>query len=190
MTSKVEICSNALLLVGHAPIAAMDEGDRATLMDNLYDQVRRATIRAYPWNAATTIALLSPAATGPAFGFTNRFLLPGDCLRVLSITEDELLETPPYRLLGRYVHSDESAIPLTYVFDVEDPNDLDALCVDALCARLAMTAAFPLTKSLELQKAMFALYKDKLAEARAVDGQEEPPAAIVGSHLLNARRRR
>lgn len=187
MSSPVQICSNALILTGGSPIASLTESsDRAILMANLYDQVRRATLRRHLWNFAITRVLLSPDATAPAFEWAAAFTLPSDCLRVVSI--GELGEHPEYTLEGRKILSDEASIKLGYVRDEDDPNTFDAMFEDALCANLAYTAAWPLTKSETLQKAMFALYEIKIKEARAIDGSETPPGQVDDSYLLNARR--
>lgn len=188
MTSKVEICSNALLLLGHAPISAMGEGDRGALMQSLYDQVRRATIRGHVWHFAKESVTLAPDATPPAGEWSARFLVPGDSLRVLWVGERG--EELDYEIQGRAVLYSGESLYLTYLRDVEDVNTFDATFVDALCANLAFTAAFPLTKSVELQKAMYALYTEKRREATTINGQEVPPAEISGSPLLTARRRR
>jgi hypothetical protein len=188
MTSKVELCSNALLLLGHSPISSMGEGDRGVLMQSLYDQVRRATIRAHVWNFAKWAVDLAPDSTPPAGEWSSRFLFPGDLLRFLWIGERG--ETYEYDIQGRSVLFDDDGLYLTYLRDVEDPNEFDALFADALCANLAFTGAYPLTKSIDLQKAMYALYTQKLKDATQINGQEIPPAEISGSPLLSARRRR
>lgn len=189
MTSKVELCSNALLLLGHSPISAMGEGDRGVLMQSIYDQQRRASIRAHPWNFAEWSEVLAPDSPAPAREWANRFLWPGDCLRPLYAGERGE-GAHDWRVQGRTILYDDDVLYLTYSRDVEDANSFDALFADALCARLAFTAAYPLTKSTELQKAMYALYVAKLEEAKGIDGQENPPDQIEGSYLLEARRRR
>ncbi|MEK9796979.1 MAG: hypothetical protein VW713_09580, partial [Alphaproteobacteria bacterium] len=84
--SAVSICSNALLLLGDAPISSFDEdNDRTRLVANLYSAKRDRVLRAHPWNCATKREVLSPDATAPAFDWANRFLLPGDWLRTLSV---------------------------------------------------------------------------------------------------------
>jgi hypothetical protein len=166
----------------------MGEGARGAFMESIYNQVRRATIRGHVWNFAKWSDTFAPDATPPATEWSYRFLLPGDCLRVLWIGERG--ETYPYDVQGRSILFDETALPLTYLRDVEDPNVFDASFADALCANLAFTASYPLTKSNELQKSMFTLYQTKKNEAQQVNGQEVPPAEISGSPLLDARRRR
>lgn len=187
MSSKVELCSNALILLGLSPIASLTESsDRAIVMANLYDQVRRASIRLHIWNFAQEAVQLSPSSTTPLGGWSYQFTLPGDCLRVLWGGEEG--EHPEYRMRGRRILANESSFLLEYLKDIEDANTFDALFADYLCANLAFTGAYPLTKSETLQKACFALMGEKLKMARAIDGQEEPPRSLDYSPILNARR--
>lgn len=187
MSSPVEICSNALILVGAQPISSLSEtSDRAILMSNLYDQIRRATLRRHLWNFAMTRVLLSPDVTPPAFEWTAQFTLPSDCLRVVSL--GEIGEHPDYTIEGRKILSNDASVKLGYVRDEEDANVFDVMFCDALSANMAFAAAFPLTKSEALQKAMYQLYSEKITEARTIDGVETPPGQIDDSYFLNARR--
>lgn len=187
MSSKIELCSNACLLIGCSPIASLTESsDRAILMANIYDQVRLAALRRHPWNCAKEMVLLSPDTVTPPFQWPYQFQLPGDCVRVLSVGEEG--EHPDYRIRGRLIMSDETSIKLEYIKNTDDPNTYDALFNDYLCARLAFTAAYPLTKDSGLQKAMAVLMEQNLKDARLVDGLEEPPQQIDDSPILRARR--
>jgi hypothetical protein len=67
MATDVSICSNALLRLGAAPINSFEEADelgsniqQVRLAGNLWPTVRKAILRAHPWNCATTRVLLSP----------------------------------------------------------------------------------------------------------------------------------
>jgi hypothetical protein len=133
-----------------------------------------------------TRVLLSPDATAPAFEWTNQFTLPPDCLRVVSIGEKG--EHPDFTIEGRKILSNDASVKLGYIRDEEDANTFDAMFNDALSANLAWTAAWPLTKSETLQKAMYELYQAKIQEARAIDGTETPPGEIDDSYMLDARR--
>ena len=59
--SAVSICSNALLLIGDAPIDSFDiPNDRTRLVSNLYASKRDKVLRLHPWNCATKRIILSP----------------------------------------------------------------------------------------------------------------------------------
>jgi len=189
-TSVVEICSNALLLVGAGTISDLNEtNDRARLVANLWNQTRRATLRAHPWKFAKTRVALGPASPVPAFGWEQKFLLPGDWLRTIQVGE-EPIDRPNYLEEGGYIYMNELECFLVYVQEVEDPLRFDSLFVDAVSARMAFNVAYPLTKDKDLQIAMGKLYFAKLQEARFVDGVSNPPQDVDDSPILIARRSR
>lgn len=188
-TSAVQICSNALLLLGADPINSFDdESDRALLVGNLWPNALVAVLRSHPWNCAIKRANLGPAATTPAFDYAYQFTLPGDCLRVLSIGERGA--NPQYELEGRNVLFDEALLPIRYVYRNEDIPSWDALLVQAAEAYMAMTCAYPITKSASMFEAMGGLWKQKLQQARTIDGLENPPEELGDYPLLAARRSR
>jgi hypothetical protein len=186
-SSEVQICSNALLMLGSQTINSFDdESDRATLVSNLWPNARDAVLRAHPWNCAVKRVVLSPDVAAPAFDYGSAFTLPGDWLRVLSVGEEG--EQIPYLLEARKILMDETICQLRYLFRNEDIPSWDALLVEAMEAYMAMTCAYPITKSAAQQEAMAALWKLKLQQARTVDGQENPPETVGDFPLLNVRR--
>ena len=186
-TSEVQICSNALLMLGAQTINSFDdESDRALLVSNLWPNARDAVLRSHPWNCAVKRVALAPDSTTPAFDFGYQFTLPGDLLRVLSVGEKG--DPQEYELEGRKVLSDESALYLRYVYRNEDIASWDALLVEAMEAYMAMTCAYPITKSASEQKAMADLWALKLRQARTIDGQENPPEEAGDFPFLNVRR--
>lgn len=188
-TSPVQICSNALLLLGAQTINSFDdESDRALLVSNLWPTALEAILRSHPWNCAVKRAQLAPDATAPAFDYAYKFTLPGDCLRILTIGERG--ENPQYELEGRKVLFDEALLNIRYVYRNEDIPSWDSLLVQAAEAYMAMTCAYPITKSASMFEAMGNLWKVKLQQARNIDGQENPPEELGDFPLLNARRGR
>lgn len=128
-TSEVQICSNALLLLGAQPINSFDEdSDRALLVSNLWPNALDAILRSHPWNCAIAREQLAPEATTPAFDYAYRFTLPGECLRVLSIGEKG--ENPQFEIEGRRVLYDEALLNLRYIYRNEDIPSWDSLLVD------------------------------------------------------------
>lgn len=186
-TSEVQICSNALLMLGAQPINSFDDdSDRALLVSNLWANARDAVLRSHPWNCAIAREQLAPMAAAPAFDFAYQFLLPGDCLRALSVGKEG--ETPTFRIERRRILFDESLLNLRYIFQNTDVTSYDSLLVEALTAYMAMTCAYPITKSASQMDAMAQLYDVKLRQARSIDGMEQPPEEFGDTPFLNARR--
>jgi hypothetical protein len=186
-SSAVQICSNALLLLGAQTINAFnDNTDRAKIASNLWANCRDAVLRGHPWNCAVKRVQLAADTEGPAFEWTYQYTLPGDFLRLLSLGEEG--EDVPFRLENGKILTDDEC-KLTYIFRNENVNTWDSLLVEAATAYMAFTMAYPITKSASVQEAMGKAYEFKLKQARAVDGQENPPEQfgdypfIVARHL-------
>jgi len=185
----IDICSNALLMLGAKPIASFDESagdanlDRARLCANLYPMVRLALLRSHPWNCAVTRVQLSPDATPPAFGWQNRFQLPSDWLRTLEVGNGVRLT---FRSEGRYILCNEAVFPLVYLRDVAE-GDWDAMLVQAATQAMAVRLAYPITASSAVEQARYTEFQNFMKQARSVDGQDDPPQTLGDFPLLASR---
>lgn len=185
MSSKIIICSNALLQLGAATISSFNEGtDLSLLCSNLWEQTRDGVLRAHPWNCATKRVSLAPIATAPVYEFSFAYNLPGDFLRLAEAYTDY-----NYKVEGRQVLADENPLLIKYIWRNTDVPSYDALLIEALTAAMKAALAYPVTKSTTKESETLALYMERLRLARAIDGQEGTPDAIGRSQLLHARRR-
>lgn len=202
MTAEVDICNLALTRLGHSQISALDEGTKASDLCTLhYPIARDAVLRAHPWNFAIARANLALSGTTPNHEYSYQHALPSGpspayCLKVLRTSWEASgfsgaavygfaglvggYEWPlPYRIEGRYLLSNETAVSIEYIGRVTDPNQFDALFTDLLAQRLAGEVALPLTDTASVAKQMWDIYAAKLAEARSSDAQEGTPRAVV-----------
>lgn len=187
MSTAVQVCSNALLTLGQRPINSFqDLSDSVLAAANLWPMVRDAVLRAHPWNCATKRVVLSPETTAPAFGYDYRFILPGDCLRVLSVGRDQSEEFP-YVIESGELLCDESVVYLRYVWRNELPATWDAILNRAMTAAMAEVLAVPATGDLQKKQAANNDYLLALQQARAIDGQEVPPETLGDFPLLAGR---
>ena len=76
---------------------------------------------------------------------------------------------------------------ILYAAQVTDPNEFDPLLIEAIAARLAADLAHPITQSTTLIQVMWDLYRQKLIEARGVDGQEGTGDELIGDVWLASR---
>lgn len=183
MPSVVEIANIALINLGETPIASLnDDVKAARLAARRYGPVRDAVLRAHPWNCAMARAELAAAEPAPAWGPSRSYPLPTDCVRVLRLQD----HAASFRIEGRRLLTD-GAPRILYVRAVTDPNLFDPLLVEAIGARLAADLAHPITQSTTLVQVMWDLYRQKLQEARGVDGQEGSPEALIADVWLAAR---
>jgi hypothetical protein len=184
--TPVSICSNALLMLGEAPLSSFDEDTtKARLAANLWPTARDYVLRRHPWNCAIKRVVLNPESAPPDFDFARQFPLPGDCLRVLQIGDAG--HRPPYRIEGRKVLCDEAALKLVYVFRNEATAEWDALLVWGMTMVMRAVFSYGVTQSTSLEQLIETVMRDVLKQARAVDGQEEPEYAMDDNPLMNAR---
>lgn len=184
--TPVSICSNALLMLGDTPISSFDDGtDRSRLAANTWETARDYVLRSHPWNCATRRIILAPDATPPAFGFNYQFQLPADWLRTLSVGEEG--DRPRYRTEGRKILFDESALKLVYVWRNEVPATWDSLLIHAMTLVMRAIFSYPITQSGGVEQLVESTLQPILRQARAVDGQDDPPEALDDSPLMQAR---
>lgn len=178
MTSQVDICSNALVLLGAKPINSItaNGNEREVLVNNVYPALRDKVLRSHPWNCCITQKTLAPMSPPPDFGYSNRFLLPGDWLRTISVGERGY--HPDFSMQGGYILANTNILKLTYIFRNENPDTWDAMLIDVMTLALKAAFAYPITKSTSKEQLCLQEYQDAFKRAKAVDGQESPPEQL------------
>ena len=185
MTSVVEIGNIALVNLGEDTITSLsDDVKPARLINRRYAPIRDAVLRAHPWNCAMARDRLSSIDPAPIWGPTNAFQLPTDALRVLRTAN----RGTAWKVEGRQIVSNAGApLDILYSRQVTDPNEFDPLLIEAIAARLAADLAHPITQSTTLIQVMWDLYRQKLIEARGVDGQEGTGDEVIADTWLVSR---
>lgn len=94
--SKVQLSSNALILLGDSPISSFtEEGAGAVTASNLYESSYLSILSSHRWNFATKKATLAKLTALPKNEYKYQFQMPTDM--VLLITT---YPTSRYRILG------------------------------------------------------------------------------------------
>ena len=84
MSSAVDICNIALRKLGASTIMSLDdESEEARLCKLLFPFVRDCELRKYFWSFAIKRVLLPASVEVPAFGYTTKYNLPSDFLRLV-----------------------------------------------------------------------------------------------------------
>lgn len=188
-TSVIEVCNNALLDLGESVIMSLgDESKAAGLCNHRWPAVRDAVLRAHPWNCAMGQAELAASTAAPLWKWEYKYVLPTDFLRIVHIVSQSGYEVPDWEIQGGIILCNEEApIYISYVRRETDPKKYDALLGEALSARLAATLAYPLSGSTSLAQSYWAVYQEKLAEARGVDAREGVPESYAANGWLGAK---
>lgn len=176
--TDLSICNNALVQLGNEPLLNLTDTTKKAvrLCVQFYDQTVDEVLRAYNWNCATVRDTLTVDETAPAWGFNFRYALPADCLRVIGFSSASV----NWKIENGYILADSDGGEISYIKSIT-AADMDALLRSAVSARLAAYLAFPLTNSATVAKAMFDLYKEKLADAHTMDAFENG----TGEHLAS-----
>lgn len=191
MPSKVDICNEALNLLGANTIASLTEtSTTAVLCNRIYDTELDYLLRQHNWNIAVREANLAAVTGTPVVGWLYKFLMPTDpyCLRVLNVY-DTSDDDQNFQCRGRHIYADVSSIDILYVGRITDPNEFDSMFMKTLVDLLAYRLAFPVTRSTETATTMFTAYRNSLADAMSVDSQEGTPEQIKSEDLIDARLR-
>jgi len=178
MASSVQICNQALAKLGAQRITdLLDDTRNARVLNAIYDIKRDAELAAHPWTFAITRAQIPASSTVPSFGWSYKYPLPADCLRLVEIGEAWADYDPAgFEVEGNAVLTDgASPLKIRYVQRVTNSGLYAPLFVEALACRLAAEVAEELTQNLSKREAAWAERKQAIAEARRINAIERPP---------------
>ena len=197
MPSVVDICNEAMDLLGAATITSLTENSKeARLCNRRFETVRDAVLRSHPWNVAITRKSLPRDSEAPAFGFLYQYTLPTDpyCLRLLSFwnsnVNNEIAAYDSqimYKVEGRKILSNEDTCKIVYVGRIEDTESYDSMLSSTIASALAAETAYAITGSSNIAQLMEQRYQQKMREARSADAMEGMPDQIQADDFINVR---
>jgi hypothetical protein len=166
--STIDIVNDALDLIGQAALVSLEvKNPLAERVRRKWPSVRDDVLRAHPWKCATKRTQLQKLLDAPLFGFKNQFQLPGDFLRLVQ-TEPEC----PCAVENNKLMADVDKLAIAYVFRLEDMTIVDSTLRKCFELKLASELCFGTTASAQQSQSLYALYRDKLREARGYDSRE------------------
>ncbi len=176
MASDVDICNQALDMVGAATIVSLGEasaGGRAC--QRLYPQARDALLAIHPWRFAMARQALARFDEAPPADWSLVYALPNGCLvaRYLEATSG-LRQGPTTRFEVRAdrLLTDLADAVLVFTRRVEQAGDFDPLFVESLSALLAVRLGAALRVDSDLMREAQRNYQLALGQARAVDANQ------------------
>lgn len=194
-TTPIQICNEAIALVGGHRILSMDEaGEEARLCKLFYDNLRDALLRSHRWNFARTRVELGRLADAPAFGWDYAYQLPADCLRVLEFNGSETTDetADDYEIEGTKLLSDAETANIVYTKQITDTVKMDALFIRVLALQLGAAISRKLSGSETLGAKLLGEASAALIPARRVDSGEPRSRRRpwpIDSDFVNARYR-
>ena len=194
MSERIDVCNLALTWLGHDPITGLDdESDAAELCVLNYDLARDATLEAHDWSFALKRFVPAKDATAPAFGPANRFRIPSDIMRVVSVDYDpdqystSRREAADWTVESGFILTSDDAIYCRGIRRIDDEGIYSALFCHAFAAKLAALIAMPLTQSRSLFEQMTQMYTGMVMEATNRDSQQGRTRRLRNRGWLKAR---
>lgn len=190
--SEVQIANRGLQKLGAKRIESLtQDAPNARSMSASYVLVRDAELRRYDWSFAIRRQSIAADSDDSLWGGWNRYSLPNDYVRMLRDDEsgtlvDWQIESSDDGLF--ILTADGSPLEIRYIARIEDPNQFDALFIEALACKLAVECCEEITGSTSKLDRVTAAYTFAIAEARRVGAIEKPAQEFPEDPWLAARR--
>ena len=168
--SDIDICNQALGLVGSLQIESMDEdGDAARKCKRIYELTVQKALTETFWTFATKRKKLTKNAKAPEFGFSSSYKLPSDFLAVVSINEREGIGEER-SIEGGDLLCDDEEVHLVYLARVPE-GMFSANFIDCLIRLLASKLAVAMFKDTAMSESHYSIYRNELRTAMFKDSR-------------------
>lgn len=186
--TEIEICSAALNALGTNGIISFEEDtDEARACKAFYPIIRDKVLEDRVWSFAKRQYVLTPHVDAPAFGWTRKFEVPSEVVRVHRVDDGSGEYRMGWELQGRFILADESPIYVTGVRRETDCSLYSPSFALALTLRLAVALSVPLTENRQLKADLWQEYQHEIKEASGLDGAQGK-AEVVRSDWLSRKR--
>lgn len=194
--SKTTICNSALVKLGAERISSIDDNNkRARLCKEQYEKVRNDLLMSHPWNFAIARKSLALSATfTPAYEYEKAFLLPPDCMRIIStsLNYQKQIGEKYWNVeinaadSQKYLLCNDDSVEIKYMKDVDEAYFTPAFA-ELLAHKLALDLSYSITQSASLSQLLNSQYQQKLREVRSFDAQEGSVRTVDADDWLLAR---
>ena len=198
--TDIQICSDALLLLGANPISSFTEGtDESNICDRLYQDIKIRTLTMYPWSFSFKKVQLARLITTPTNEYKYEYQLPSDIIgRPNAVYDTDDVGAHPrreYRLLGNKLLTDYESVYIDYQFNVTE-FALPSYFVQLLKYQMAWHLAMPITDQTDKSDYWRTIAEGTpgengrggyMRQAMNIDGAGNPTNAIQDFSLINVR---
>lgn len=183
MEKKIEICSNALLFLGHKPINSFDEpGAGPLLSKNLWEITYRNFLSINPWSFAKKFADLNRLPEEyPTPEYKYQYQMPSDYIRIGTTNP-----VSDYQIFEDKILSNHNKLGLYYYYEVREEL-LPPYAVRALEYEMASVLATPLTVDSDKAQLYKSLAIQQLQTAMATDAQSQPAVGFASTPTTDVR---
>ena len=183
MASKLDLISNALILIGDKPLNSLDESTRRAVVGvNLYDNIKEDELTKFKWSFARQKAQISQTTTTPTNEFQYEYQLPTDMLKPLFVDPSIM-----YRLYGDKLYTNSGG-PLyaDYIANVSE-SFFSPSFAKLMEYALAEAFAMGIRDSAAARDEMSKKYLKQAQAARFDDAQQQPQETLQSRPFIDAR---
>lgn len=113
-SEQITVCNLALGLFGEVEIVgAQTSTKQYKLCDKFYASTLKETLSEHNWNEHKKRAMLLEDSTAPLFGYSYRFAMPTDCIKLLRIGDGDN-DWTEWEVEDGYILTDKAQSPATY----------------------------------------------------------------------------
>lgn len=184
MATKIDLISNALILIGDAPINSLTGGSRAQQVGvNLYDTIVESELSKHYWGFARKKAQLSQVVGTPEDDeYSTIYQLPTDLLLFIKVKP-----SIKYQIYGDKLYCNYSgALYCDYIYSAPE-SSWPAYFVKMIEYALARDFATSIRDSSSSRQEMAAEYLNASRMARFSDSQQHPQETIHSNPFANVR---
>lgn len=187
MSSKVEICNKALLLIGQPNIMSLSDDTKAAKACNQeFQSALEDTLREYPWPFATKRKILARTNDVPDFGFAYYYSLPSECIRIVSSNLKEAEE--PYKIEGNKLATSAEEVKIIYIAKDVEISLIPPDVVKCIAYKLAATIAVTILQNPDMQGQLSQQYEYYVQKARNAAANDDYPQVVQEGDWIPSRR--
>lgn len=179
MAQKIDLISDAMILIGANPISSINEGTEGVVAEALYEDTYKGLLSLHSWRFATKKALLNRLTDAPLNEFSYQYQLPSDIITVVKTYDNS-----DYEIYEDKLYSNNTSVQIDYRYRVDETN-LPSYFVMTLKFLLAAQFAIPITDNSQRAQTYEGLYERQLARAKNIDSSSRPQDAIADSPLTS-----
>lgn len=146
-----------------------DEYNEAQICNDNFDRIRDLVLEASDWTFATKRYALTPESESPDWGYTYKFTILPEIIRIINVTDDvddlNGESDLDWRREENTIHTDAEKIYIKAIRKVTDTSRFSAGFVDSMSIRLAAELAIPIAGSRTLRNDLLGQYNDSLNES-------------------------
>jgi len=198
--SALSVCSDALMLLGAAPISSFNDGtDEANVCDRLYSDIKNTTLQVYPWSFSFKKVALARTTATPVNEWTYEYQLPSDRLgpprAVFNSSQAGARPITSWEIYGDKILTDQTIVVIDYQTTIPE-SSMPTWFVQLLKYQMAWHLAEPITDQVSKTDYWKNIAIGSPAEngrggfmrtAMNIDGQGNTPQAIEDFSLIVAR---